>query len=155
MFFDFLVSLLHLGESDVASCYYPWYEADGQALCVIIPLCSSLLFVLLFYYGWSRIRAVTTGHWFLAGLVNVIVTFFLNLFIGKSALSGFVRRLGDDYQDTWYAIVTWPYTLDLWFFALNGVIWALVFYFILSLIFKSWSPVWNIPFGRKYKKSRN
>lgn len=155
MFINFLVNLLHLGEYDGTCDYALWYESTGSLLGVILPFASSLVFVLLFYYVWSRFKALNTFHWLVAGFVNLLVTFILNLFIGKVFLADYIVSLGDEYQDLWYNVATWPFTADLWVFATNGIFWALVFFFVLSLILKRWSSIYNIPFGRKFKKSMN
>lgn len=156
MFINFLIDLLHLEEIDGPCYYYPWYSGAGAVLGAILPLISSLIFVILFYYVWSKVKATTTFHWCLTGFVNMIISFVLNLFIGRASLANYILSdLGEEYQELWYSVVTWPFSSDIWFFAINGVIWAIVFFFILSLILKTWSPVWNIPFGKKYKKSIN
>lgn len=156
MFINFLVNILHLEEYEGTCDYVVWYEGSGTVLGGLIPFLTSLVFVVLFYYVWSRLRATRTIHWCIAGLVNIIVTFFLDLFIGRASLANFINdQLGDEGQDLWYSVVTWPFTTDLWIFALNGIFWCLVFYFILSVCLKHWSPVWNIPFGKKVKSSKN
>lgn len=155
MFVNFLVNLLHLEEFDGTCDYVVWYEGAGAILGIIIPIITSLMFVVLFYYVWSKYKATNTGHWILAGFVNILVAFFLDLFIGRASLANFISELGDEYQDLWYNVATWPFTTDLWVFAVNGAIWCIILYFIFSLILKRWSPVFNIPFGRKYKKAVN
>ena len=156
MFFNFLINFLHLEELDGPCYYYPWYDGPGAVLGAIIPFLCSLFFVILFYYVWSKFKATNTAHWCLMGFVNMIFTFVLNLFIGRASLANYVLdTLGEEYQDLWYNVVTWPFSTDIWFFAINGIVWALVFYFVLSLALKHWSSVWNVPFGKKYKKSIN
>lgn len=156
MFFNFLLYPLHLEELDGPCYYYPWYSGAGAVLGGIIPLISSLVFVFLFYYVWSKHDATNTLHWCLSGFVNAVVTFLLDLFIGRASLANYIQTvLGQDYEDLWFNVATWPYTTDIWIFATNGILWALVFFFLLSLVLKRWSPVWNVPFGKKYKKSNN
>lgn len=128
MFINFLVNILHLEEYEGTCDYVVWYEGSGTVLGGLIPFLTSLVFVVLFYYVWSRLRATRTIHWCIAGLVNIIVTFFLDLFIGRASLANFINdQLGDEGQDLWYSVVTWPFTTDLWIFALNGIFWCLVF----------------------------
>lgn len=156
MFFNFLVNLLHLEENAGTCDYVVWYEGAGAVLGGVIPFITSLVFVILFYYVWSKLRATRTSHWCIAGFVNMIIAFVLDLFIGRAALANFItEQLGDEGQDLWFNVVTWPFTTDIWFFALGGMFWCLIFYFILSIILKTWSPVWNIPFGKKVKASKN
>lgn len=154
-FFNFLVRLLNLYDNDSTYIYAPWYDGAGAIVGAIIPIITSLVFTILFYYVWSKLKATTTFHWSLLGVVNAIVAFALNLFIGRASLGNYIIEQGDEFQDLWYTITSWPFTTDLWIFAINGAAWGLVFYFIYSLILKRWSPVFNIPFGKKYKKSRN
>ena len=155
MFFNFLINCLHLADNDVAYIYAPWYEGTGAIIGAIVPLLSSLVFVFLFYYAWSRVKATTTLHWLLMGGLNMLVSFALNLFIGKASLSNYIYEQGDEFESLRLTISTWPYSTDLWIFAVNGIIWSAVFYFVLSVILKTWSPVYNIPFGKKHKKSKN
>lgn len=155
MFFNFLINCLHLADNDVAYIYAPWYDGTGAIIGAIVPLLSSLAFVLLFYYVWSRVKATTTLHWLLMGGLNMLVSFALNLFIGKASLSNYIYEQGDEFESLCLTVSSWPYTTDLWIFAVNGIIWSAVFYFVLSVILKTWSPVYNIPFGKKHKKSNN
>lgn len=156
MFFNFLVNLLHLEELEGKCDYVAWYEGSGAILGGVIPFLTSLLFVILFYYVWGKFRAVRSFHWCFAGFVNIFVAFLLNLFIGRASLANYItEQLGDEGQDLWYAVITWPFTTDLWIFALNGIVWCVIFYFILSICLKHWSSVWNIPFGKKHKSSNN
>ena len=154
MFINFLINFLHLENGD-AAYYLPWYTGVGQIIGSIVPFVCSLLFVFVFYYLWSRVKAVNTFHWCMTGFVNIIVTYVVCLLIGRASLANFISGLGDEYLDLWFRVTTWPFTTDVWIFALNGVIWAIVFYFILSVLLKRWSPVWNIPFGKRYKKAIN
>lgn len=160
MFFNFLINCLHLADDNVAYIYADWYEGTGAIIGAIVPLLSSLAFVLLFYYVWSRVKATTTLHWLLMGGLNMLVSFALNLFIGKAFLSNYLNDMytatnETDYYNMYLTVSSWPYTTDLWIFAVNGIIWSAVFYFVLSVILKTWSPVYNIPFGKKHKKSNN
>ena len=155
-FFNFMLNAVDMESSETASVYASWYEGYGALAGAIIPLVVSLIFVVVFYYLWSKLRATTTFHWCVAGFVNMIVTFVLNLFIGKAMLAQYVEEFEDSSYD--YIIDTinsFSATLDLWIFALNGIIWAIVFYFIWSVLLKRWSTVYNIPFGKKYKQSKN
>lgn len=155
MFFNFLINCLHLADNDVAYIYAPWYDGTGAIIGAIVPLLSSLVFVFLFYYVWSRVKATTTLHWLLMGGLNMLVSFALNLFIGKASLSNYIFEQGDEFESLRLTVNSWPYSTDLWIFAVNGIIWSAVFYFVLSVILKTWSPVYNIPFGKKHKKSNN
>lgn len=156
MFVNFLVDTLHLENSETACNYVPWYDGAGQTLGMVIPGLSALLFVLLFYFLWSRMKATTTAHWLLAGFLGMVVTFFASLFIGRTSLGNWILMdLGDEFEDLQVTVTTWPYTTDLWIYALNCALWFLVFYFVFSLVFKNWSTVYNIPFGRKIMKAKN
>lgn len=150
-FINFFVKLLKLDQYDSTYVYAPWYDGAGSIVGALVPVVTSLVFVFLFYFVWSRFRATTTFHWCIAGIVNMIVAFLLNLFIGKASLANYIYEQGDEFQDIWYTVSTWPFSTDLWIFAINGVCWAAVFYFVFSIIFKRWSPVFNIPFGKKMK----
>lgn len=155
MFFNFLIHFLHLDQNEVSYIYAPWYAGAGAIIGAVIPIITSLVFVLLFYYGWSKLKATNTFHWGLMGIVNMIAAFGLNLFVGKASLSNYIYEQGDEFQSLWYTINSWPFSTDLWIFAINGIIWSLIFYFVFSLLLKRWSPVYNIPFGKKYKKAIN
>lgn len=150
MLINFLLNLLDLGGDPNASQYYDWYQNTGATIGVLIPLVSSLLFVLLFYYAWSKVKATTTLHWLIMGVLNLMVTFFLNLFMGRAFLANYATSLGDD--NLWFYITTWPFPVDLWIFAVNGTVWAIIFYFVFSCILKNWSSSYNIPFGKSHKK---
>lgn len=153
MFINFIINFLHLEELDGPCYYLPWYEGAGAVLGAIIPLISSLVFVILFYYVWSKFRGLTTFHWCIAGFVNMIATFALDLFIGRASLANYILdMLGEEYQDLWYTVATWPFSSDIWFFALNGIIWAMVFYFVLSVALKRWSSVNCVPFGNAHRQ---
>jgi hypothetical protein len=150
MFINFLLNLLDLAGDPNASQYYDWYIGAGAVMGVIVPVVVSLVFVTVFYYLWSRVKATTTFHWLLMGLINAVVTFFVTLFMGRSFLANYAESLGDD--NLWYYITTWPFPVDLWVYAVNGVIWSFVFYFVLSCILKTWSNSYNVPFGKSHKK---
>jgi len=150
MLINFLLNLLDLGADPNASQYYDWYQNTGATMGILLPLVVSLVFVLIFYYAWSKVKATTTLHWLIMGILNLLVTFVLNLFMGRSFLANYVTSLGDD--NLWFYITTWPFPVDLWMFAVNGAIWAIIFYFVLSCILKNWSSSYNIPFGKSHKK---
>lgn len=151
MLINFLLNLMDLGADPNASQYLDWYKTTGATIGALIPLVTSLVFVILFYYAWSKVKATTALHWLIMGVVNLIVAFFLNLFMGKSFLANYVyTNLQDD--NLWFYITTWPFPVDLWIFAVNGAIWAILFYFVLSCVLKNWSSSYNIPFGKSHKK---
>lgn len=150
MLINFLLNLLDLGSDPMAAMYYDWYANAGATIGVLIPLVTSLVFVLLFYYVWSKVKATTAFHWLIMGVLNLIVTFFLNLFMGSSFLANYVLSLDD--PNLLFYVSTWPFPVDLWIFAVNGAIWAILFYFVLSCILKNWSSSYNIPFGKSHKK---
>lgn len=162
MFFNFLVNLLHLEEDPSGVLYVGWYDQAGALLGALVPVLTSLLAVFLFYYVWGRLGAPKTIHWYLVGCCNALVAFVINLFAGRASLARFVDdKIGLGEVDAasggvlWIQITSWPFTQDLWFFALNAIIWCVLFYFVFSWILKRWSPVYNIPFGRKYKKAQS
>ena len=150
MLINFLLNLLDLTGDPNASQYCDWYGNTGATLGAIMPLISSLVFVLVFYYAFSNIKATTTLHLIVMGVVNAIVTFVVTLFMGRSFLANYVTSLGDD--NLWYYITTWPFPVDVWMFAVNGVFWSFIFYFVLSCILKTWSNSYNVPFGKSHKK---
>lgn len=101
---------------------------------------------------FAKVKAVNTSHWCLTGLVNMLVVFVCDLFIGRASLANYILdEVGEG--DVYDAVYYWPYSTDLWIYAINGIIWAIVFYFLLSIVLKKWSPVFNIPFGKSYKRS--
>lgn len=150
----FLVDFLHLEESETAYKYAVWYEGAGQTLSLIIPSIVALVFVVLFYYVWSKVKATTTFHWCVMGLLSMIASFFVSLFVARASLvEWIVIELGEESDEISTMVATWPYTTDLWIYAVNSMLWCLLFYFVFSVILKRWSPVYNIPFGRKFKKA--
>lgn len=151
MFINFLIYFLNLNADEVASAYVAWYGGFGAIIGSVVPAVCSLLCVILFYYVWSKFSATTSLHWLVMSLVNMILTYFVTVFVGKSSLSNYIAvELQDsDLSDT---VAQWPFTADLWIFGLNAVVWAIVFYFVFSVILKNWSSSYNIPFGGKAKK---
>lgn len=149
----FLVDALDLYSDPVAVNYVSWFTGAGTILNLVIPFIVSLVFVLVFYYLWANFRALTTFHWLLAGLVNLIVGFVVTLFIGRASLANYIDSnlvaLDPSFETAWQNVVYWPFTTEVWMFALNSIIWSLLFFFLLSWGLKRWSCCNNIPFGAK------
>ena len=152
----FLVDILDLASDPIAVNYVSWFDGTGTVLNLIVPFAISLLFVLIFYYLWARFKALTTFNWLMTGLVNVLVGFVATLFMCRASLANFIDSslipLDPSFQTAWDNVVYWPFTSEVWMFAVNSILWSLIFFFLLSIVLKRWSIYHNIPFGKKNKK---
>lgn len=151
MFINFLVNLLDLYGDPVATNYAAWYETTGAILGAFIPAIISLVMVILFYYLFAKVKALTLLHWMLTSFVNILIVFTTVLFVGRAALANWVDTnlvaFDDSFQYIYDSVVFFPFTVDLWIFATNSIVWSLVFFFVWSVILKRWSIYNNIPFG--------
>jgi hypothetical protein len=87
---------------------------------------SALLAFLFFYYvlGWFRARFSTTGHWLLALAILII----LNILLAVCVVGA---------SDAQEAHV---FSTDMLQLCLMNALFAATFFFLLTLVFKWWSP---------------
>lgn len=99
------------------------WDEKGYLTGFLILLITTLFFTLLYYlyFGRKNMKYATVGKWFLFGLLNMIVVFIGTLFIEGIAV--FDLAFGD-------------FFFEIWLFTMINALYAFVFYFIFSLIFK-------------------
>lgn len=132
--------------------YGSWYMDEGYTLGLIASAIIAIFAIILFYYVWSKIKPVTTFHWFITMGVAAIIAFFVNFFFAKGRIVTYIINNALDQADPTAIQRIEMGTLDMWMFSLNALFLTILFYFLFSLIFKRWSNCYNIPFGISRKK---
>ncbi len=132
--------------------YGSWYMEQGCTLGIIVSAAIALAMVLLFYYLWSRLKPVTTFHWLITMVLDAAATLFAAFFIAKGQLVNYITINGLDQADPTAFMRVSSGTIDMWLFGINTLMWGIVFYFVFSVVLKTWSTSYNIPFGRGRKK---
>ena len=102
------------------------WDEKGYLIGFLILLATSLFFTLLYYlyFGRKSMKYATVGKWFLFGVLNMIIVFISTLLIEGVAV--FNLAFGN-------------FFFEIWLFAMINALYAFVFYFLYSLIFKRFS----------------
>lgn len=146
-FFYFLLKFLNLNSSPTAMYYSFWFTNDGALIGVLTSISISLLFVLIFYYLVSKFKSLNSGLWLVANLISAIVVLFTTHAIAKKQLYNYVLLYGlDSTSGIPLSYTISQGTTDVWMYALSTAIWAILFFFIFSLIIKNFSQYKKIPF---------
>lgn len=133
------------------SVWLPWYAESGLTLSFLITLGISLLFVVLFYFVLTLIKpALTNVHYYLTMFLNAVVCFFAVFFVAKNMIVKYIRTYNLALSDPLAESTAASGTVDMWLLAANSAIYALVFFFLFSIIIKRWGPHGTnlIPFGK-------
>ncbi len=139
----FLVSLLGLDHAG-------WYTNDnGYTMGLVIAAVVALLASVFFYYVWGNMRALTLGHHIITNIVSAIITLFAVFFVARHMLMAYVGEAGLTEINPSILTQIKNGTFDMWLFSINSAIWAIVFFFLFSIVLKNWSSHYNIPFGNR------
>ncbi|MBQ6763321.1 MAG: hypothetical protein IJP49_11280 [Bacteroidales bacterium] len=132
--------------------WIPWYATSGGlTLSFLMTLGISLLFVILFYFVLTLIKpALTNVHYYLTMFLNAVVCFFAVFFVAKGMIVKYIIDNDLISIDPLAETTAASGTLDMWLVAANSAIYALVFFFLFSIIIKRWGPHGTnlIPFGK-------
>ena len=146
-FFYFLLKFLNLNSNPTAMYYSFWFTNDGALIGIVTSVIVSLLFVLFFYYLVPKIKSLNSGLWLIANLVSAVVVLFVTHAIAKKQLYDYVLLNGLDSTSGMPLSYTISQgTTDVWMYSLSTMIWAILFFFLFSLIIKNFSKYNKIPF---------
>lgn len=146
-FFYFLLKFLHLESNPQAMYYSFWFTNDGAMIGFLTTLIVSFVGVLALYYLVPKFKSINNGIWLITNIVSAIITFFVTYLIAKPALCKYI--LYNDLDSASGQPLTYIVnhgTLDVWMYSASTIVWALLFFFIFSLIIKNFSKYKKIPF---------
>lgn len=146
-FFYFLLKFLHLESNPQAMYYSFWFTNDGALIGILTTLLVSLVFVLLLYFVVPKFKSINTGIWCVTNLVSAIITFIVTYLIAKPALCKYI--LYNDLDSASGQPLTYIVnngTLDMWMYSASTIVWAILVFFLLSLVLKNFSTYKKIPF---------
>lgn len=146
-FFYFLLKFLNLNSNPIAMYYSFWFTNDGALIGVLTSIIISLIFTLIFYYLVPKIKSLNSGLWLITNLISAVVVLFTTHAIAKKQLYNYVLLNGLDSTSGMPLSYTISQgTIDVWMYAMSTMIWAILFFFVFSLIIKNFSMYNKIPF---------
>jgi hypothetical protein len=107
----------------------------------LITLAVSLAFVLIYYYVINHTRFAQWWHW----LIVLLISGIANLFIGygwtisdflNGAISDCLMYTRDENGEIVSQLI---HGIDCWLFGLANFVISVLFFFVLSFVFKWWS----------------
>ncbi|MEM6717728.1 MAG: hypothetical protein AAF611_00290 [Bacteroidota bacterium] len=103
-----------------------WNE-KGFLIGMLILFGFTFLFLTLYYiiFGRKTDRYASVGKWFLFGVINLLLVFIVTLLV-----EGFSVFAYDGFDN---------FEFEIWSFSLINMLYAFVFYFLFSLVFKRFS----------------
>lgn len=145
--FYFLLKFLNLNSNPTAMYYSFWFTNDGALIGVLTSTLISLFFVIVFYYVVPKFKSLNNGLWLIANLISAVVVLFSTRAIAKKQLYNYILLNGFDATSGMPLSYTISQgTIDVWMYALSTMIWAILFFFVFSLIIKNSSKYTKIPF---------
>jgi|GEM_PF-1950826 hypothetical protein len=129
-----------------------WYMSNnGFVFGLGISLLIGLIFAVIYYLILGRFTSSFShlSHWFVFLAITGITSFFSAFFYAKNSIIAYAEH-NDYFEDApeMQAILQ-SGTQDMWMYATHNLIYAILFYFLFSLLFKRFSLHCSMtPFGK-------
>lgn len=146
-FFYFLLKFLHLESHPQAMYYSFWFTNEGALIGVLTTLLVSLVCVLILYYVVPKFKSINSAIWFSFNLLSAAIAFIATYLIAKPALCKYILYNDlDSVSGQALSYIVEKGTVDVWMYAASVIVWAVLFFFIFSMIFKNFSTYKKVPF---------